>query len=310
MTRRTALVPALVAGAVLACIAAVLAVPAKEAGAAFPGQNGRIAYVDPGFYPEDDEIYSMRPDGTDRTRLTDNSADDYTPDISPDGTKVAFVSVRSGTNKVYVMNADGTDVKDLSGPFTGDSSPAWSPDGRKIAFSYRGDIWVMNADDGSGRKNLTNTGPVDGYSITEAGPSWSPDGTKIAFYKRTGQPGNTDLYTIGAEGSGLEQVTDYLGKEYDPDWSPSGHRITFYGYTRVAGTRIFTIKPDGTGKRSIASGGESPVWSPDGKRIAFTREGELYKVTSERSSEPRVIDGPAESREITPDWGPMPATAG
>lgn len=309
MTGRTLRMPVLVVAAALAACAIALLAPPREAGAAFPGQNGRIAYVEPGLAPEDDEIYSMRPDGTDRRQLTDNSEDDLLPDTSPDGTEIAFMSLRSGVNKVYVMDADGTDVRDLSGAFTGDGSPAWSPDGGRLAFLHGGDIWTMDAD-GSDRKNLTNTGTIGGYGISEAGPSWSPDGTKIAFYRRTGKPGNTDLYTIGVDGAGLRRVTDYAGSEYTPDWSPSGHRIAFYGYTRVAGTRIFTVKPDGTGKRFIAPDGESPVWSPDGRRIAFNRGWDILKVASGGSGEPVAVDGPAGSRETLPDWGPLPAPEG
>jgi Tol biopolymer transport system component len=297
------------AAALLVALLLALVGTGKPAGAAFPGQNGRIAYVVPGSYPADDEIYSMKPDGTDRKQLTYNTANDYAPDISPDGTEVAFVSLRSGVNKVYVMNADGTEVKNLSGSFTGDETPTWSPDGKKIAFVRRADIWVMNAD-GSGRKNVTNTGPVNGYSVSEEGPSWSPDGTKVAFYKTTCRPCDVDLYTINAGGTGLKQLTDYASKEYTPDWSPSGHRIAFYSYSTVAGMRIFTIRPDGTSNRIIASNGETPVWSPDGKGIAFTREGDLYKVISDGSGAPSKIAGPAESREWTPNWGPMPPTAG
>jgi Tol biopolymer transport system component len=110
------------------------------------------------------------------------------------------------------------------------------------------------------------------------------------------------------EGTKLRQVTDYPGREYSPDWSPSGHRLTYVRFARVQGARIFTIRADGAGKRLIAQDGESPVFSPDGKRIAFTREGDLYKVKSDGSGEPSVVDGPAESWELAPDWGPMPTT--
>jgi Tol biopolymer transport system component len=304
--RRTLYLPVMIAAAVsVACLVALLAVSQKSE-AAFPGQNGRIAYFDRGPGLEDDEIYSMNPDGTGREQLTDNSAHDQVPDISPDGTKIAFESLRSGINKLYVMKADGTAVRNLSGSRVGESSPAWSPDGTMIAFEKKSDIWVMDAD-GSNRKNLTKTGPVDGYSITESEPSWSPDGTKIAFYKRNGRPNATDLYTINVEGTKLRQVTDYPGSEYSPDWSPSGHRLTYVRSARVQGARIFTIRADGTGKRLIAQDGESPVFSPDGKRIAFTREGDLYKVKSDGSGEPSVVDEPADSGESEPDGdrGPL-----
>jgi len=290
------------AAVAVACLVALSAV-SEKAEAAFPGKNGRIAYWV--YDGNDSEIYSMNPDGTDCKQLTDNSDPDYSPDISPDGTKIAFESSRSGSNKLYVMKADGTAVRNLSGSEVGEGSPAWSPDGNKIVFVKKADVWIMGAD-GSNRKNLTKTGPVDGYSISESEPSWSPDGTKIAFDKRNGRSNATDLYTITVDGTELRQVTDFPGKEYSPDWSPSGHRLAYYSSTKFLGARIFTIRPDGTGKRLIAQDGESPVFSPDGKRIAFTREGDLHKVKSDGSGEPSVVDGPADSNE--PDWGPMPTT--
>jgi Tol biopolymer transport system component len=65
-------------------------------------------------------------------------------------------------------------------------------------------------------------------------------------------------------------------------------------------------KADGTGKRLIAQDGEDPVFSPDGKRIAFiaflgANEGDLYKVKSDGSGEPRVVGGPVDSLEFEPD---------
>jgi hypothetical protein len=94
-----------------------------------------------------------------------------------------------------------------------------------------------------------------------------------------------DLYTITVEGTKLRQVTDLPGKELAPDWSPSGPRLVYRGATRFS-ERIFTIRADGTGKKLIASDGQGPVFSPDGKRIAFTRNRDLYKVTSGGSGEP------------------------
>jgi Tol biopolymer transport system component len=142
----------------------------------------------------------------------------------------------------------------------------------------------MNAE-GHNRKNLTDTPPVNGYEVREGDPAFSPDGTKIAFYKESCRPHDVDLYTITVEGTKLRQVTDLPGKELAPDWSPSGPRLVYRGATRFS-ERIFTIRADGTGKRLIASDGEGPVFSPDGRRIAFTRNRDLYKVTSGGSGEP------------------------
>ena len=304
--RRTSYQPAMVAVAVaVACSVALLAISGEKARASFPGKNGKIAYIDRSE-AGDYDIYSMKPDGTDRKRLTEDAANDYAPDVSPNGKWIAFASSRSGANKIYVMKADGTAVRNLSGSEVGEGGPAWSPDGRRIAFERDGDVWVMDAD-GSNRKNLTDTPPVNGYEVRENDPAYSPDGTKIAFYKETFRPHDVDLYTVTADGKQLRQVTDFSGKEYSPDWSPSGKRLAYVRSTRASGERITTIRPDGTRKTFVALDAYNPTWAPEGGRIAFDRNGDLYTAKSDGSGEPSAVGGPAESSELAPDWGPRRA---
>jgi dipeptidyl aminopeptidase/acylaminoacyl peptidase len=62
-------------------------------------------------YWERSEIYVMNSDGTNQTRLTNNSATDYEPTFSPDGSKIAFTSNRDGNDEIYVMNSDGTNQR-------------------------------------------------------------------------------------------------------------------------------------------------------------------------------------------------------
>ena len=310
MMRRTVLaIATTMVAALLAACGVALFVVKEPAQAAFPGDNGRIAYVShlpSGLH----EIYTMSPDGTERKQLTNNSAYDSSPAYSPDGSKIAFVSQREGqeSGKIYTMNAtDGTAQRNLSGSTDG-RDPAYSPTGKKIAFAGGADIWVMNATDGTKQKNLTNTPPVNGYEVRERDPAYSPDGTKIVFYKESFRPHKVDLYTMNANGTGVKQLTDYKGQEYSPDWSPSGQRIVFYSFTRTQGTRIFTIRPDGTDRQLVVKDGKDPVWSPDGLKIAFTRDGHAYTVNPDGTDESEVPGTPAGTglSEILPNWGPRP----
>ena len=192
--------------------------------------------------PTDDDriwnIYAMNADGSDVNRLTSNRANDFSPDWSPDGQRIAFHSNRDDPDpnddhrvyNIYVMNADGTGVTRLTYNEASDFSPDWSPDGDLIAFvSNRDDpdlndnervysVYVMNVD-GSGAMRLSPGGASD-FS-----PNWSPDGRRIAFHST--RDGNSDIYVMDVDGSGVTRLTDHEAYDSNPDWSPDGRRMVF-----------------------------------------------------------------------------------
>ena len=114
----------------------------------------------------------MNIDGSNLTRLTQSDDNDSGPVWSPDGTKIAFSSLRDGNFEVYVMNADGSNPINLTNDEEArDTAPSWSADGSRIVFiSYRNGsrgIYVINAD-GS---NVVNLVDDMGKFATAA---WSP----------------------------------------------------------------------------------------------------------------------------------------
>jgi Tol biopolymer transport system component len=124
----------------------------------------------------DYEIYTVRVDGSDLRRLTNNAGQDGWPAWSPDGTKVAFERERGpsvGLDDIYVMDADGGNVQNLT-KNAGDLSanyPDWSPNGAYLLFSaYHqrdgggGGVFVMGAD-GTGPRQLIKGG---------VSPVWQP----------------------------------------------------------------------------------------------------------------------------------------
>ena len=202
------------------------------------------------------EIYTMNPDGSNQTRLTNNTASDLWPAISPDGTRIAFTSNRSGNGDIWVMNSDGTGQTRLTNHPGLDAQPSFSPDGSRIVFlsdrNGNQEIYVMNAD-GSDQTRLTNS-PRPDFE-----PVFSPDGSKIAFTSQRLGPGQ--VYIMNANGSDQVRLSSAMVDEYDPSFSPDG-RIAFESL-RDGNFQIYLMNSDGSDQTRLTNntaGDFSPSW--------------------------------------------------
>jgi len=209
------------------------------------------------------------------------------PAISPDGDRVAYLSNQNLYNDIILEEiADDGDKRVIvrggrSGSFESlrflDTQLSWSFDGRYIALvgesQGRDAIYIIDAEKGKRVNKLTPD--MDGI----ISPSWSPDGKRIVF---TGiKNGQSDLYVIDSDGTGLHQLMDDVHSELQPQWSPDGTTIAFatdrgndtdidkllFGKLKIALYEISTgyirVLTD------VKENCHNPIWSPDGKRIAF-----------------------------------------
>jgi Tol biopolymer transport system component len=253
----------------------------KPAQAAFPANNGKIAFSNYG------DLRVVNPDGSGHASVLaatpGEHVSDYDPEWSPNGRKIVSVSDPAGCCEcceIYVTNVSDSQRTRLTNTPEGENgyrivgSPTWSPDGRKIAFvslhdrknpdDHRTDIWVMKAD-GSAKTNITDT-----LRTTEGAPAWSPDGKRIAFVRYTGpdELPTANVYVMNPNGTGETKLTSAGTSGTALSWSPDGTKIAF-----TRSNEIYTMRADGTHQRKIATSKLYPpisTWSPDGTKIAFS----------------------------------------
>jgi Tol biopolymer transport system component len=300
---------------VLASLA--MAVPAH---AAFPGANGKIAFVS-SRGPVG--IYTMNADGSNQTDLTTqvNGTTDSAPAWSPDGHQIAFARAFSDVaNAIFVMNEDGSNQVMRINAAANNRDPTWSPDGQRIAFARNGNngsgVFVMNKD-GTGVTQLTATAARD--------PNWSPDGTRIVFRSGSG------ISLINADGANEHVlVADTFGDHlHHPSWSPDGSKIIVTLNTCSHASccqfgcdqgSFYTLNPE-TGARTQMDSlsGNQPVFAPDGTRVAYMQEtGQPFAGISNEEIFAANLDGTGVTRLTTnnapdgsgpadsqPDWQPI-----
>ena len=310
MTRRRTLhlaaLPGTLAAAVLvACAVAPLAV-SGEADAAFPGKNGRIAYNSGGV------IYTIDPDGSAKTKVTNTRVSGYPIDYSPSGKTITYTSYEglndgkdTGPQKdaeIYTVNVGGGGRTNVTNNNRGDEASSYSPDGKRIAYAHWDgrdlEIYTINTD-GTGALRVTDN------RTNEFTPSYSPDGKKILFSgeERTFLRNDAvEIYTIGIHGKNRVQLTENATNDYFPDYSPDGRRIAYSG-SGEKGTNIYTISARGGDKTKLTEGND-PDYSPDGKKIVYYTgndlDGQIYTVNVGGGGKSGVTEG------SDPSWGIRP----
>jgi tol-pal system beta propeller repeat protein TolB len=215
----------------------------------------KIAFAYTGAVPGV-EIWTMNADGSGAVQLTVGGGN-FFPSWSPDGTKIVFVSNRTGSWQIWSMNANGANQTQLTN-VPNNNFPSWSPDGTKILFTSNrtgnDDVFVMNTD-GTNVQALTTDPGIDGAAV------WSPDGKRIAY---TNMKAGCDIVIMRADGTAKTPVVNGLDDCEAPSWSPNGSKLAFISPVGPSSYAIFTMNVDGSALKKITSGRNFdvlPAWS-------------------------------------------------
>jgi TolB protein len=241
-------------------------------------------------------------------QLTTDPADGSQPSVSPDGTKIAFISNRDGDFAIYVMNSDGSSHERVPNGISWALYPAWSPDGKKIAFIGKfadSTVGIATMDaDGSGVLQLTKDAscPSGGSCKYPGKPTWSPDGKEIAYNTITG----TAVIINSADGTTIITLP-ISNSPGSLSWSPDGKWIALSiteDPTKPSEITLCLVHPDGSGFTQLVQPGGESTWSPDSSKIIFGRPGGLYVIKTDGSGLALVV---GDSVSISGDpswWGP------
>jgi Tol biopolymer transport system component len=222
--------------------------------------GARLGYVRADVNPD---LWKAEPGGQ-PAAFSSSNFDDYDPQLSPDGTKITFVSSRSGDFAIWVANADGANPVRLTQE-TGrrPGSPHWSPDGRQIAYETQLDdghsrIFMIDAVGGRPRRLTTTTRMDD-----EAMPTWSRDGNFIYF--RSVLSGRNEIWKAPSGGGEALQVTRAGAVAAWESWDGR----TLY-YTKGATSRLLLAMPvEGGAERRVLDSVYSWFYVPARNGIYF-----------------------------------------
>ncbi len=175
------------------------------------------------------EVYRMKSDGSEQTRLTNFMLDDWGPMWSPDSKTIGFLSNREQIDRIFLMGADGSEQRRFTSDKTvardpdaplGDepheTDPVFAPLGAHLAYGVR-----IGSQGTSLRIAAIAGGPVvqltDGRHADRS-PVWSPDGAALVFVSNR-DASELDLFRISRDGSGLTRLTERPGADWLPRWS-------------------------------------------------------------------------------------------
>ncbi len=239
------------------------------------------------------------------TKLIASTRNDRNPQFSPDGKKIVFVSLGSGSDEIWMCDSEGTNHVQLTS-FGGPPvrSPRWAPDGQRIAFESakegHGDIYLVSAEGGAPHRLTTEPS-------NDVWPSWSKDGRWIYF--GSDRSAAWQVWKAPAQGGRAVQVTKKGGREAFE--SPDGK---FVYYAKPDALGLWRVPVEGGEETQVLDQGDQGFWALLDRGIYFLNPKatrpviEFFSFATRRLTEIAVV--PKEANTVGGGYGFAVSTDG
>jgi Tol biopolymer transport system component len=270
-------------------------------------------------------VYVVRVDGFNLHRVTQNLHAGYfgfTPDWSPDGTRIAVAGSGRGVTKIFTVRPDGTGQRRLTNgprePWYGDSHPDWSPNSVRIVFhrEWSDPVAIFSVRRDGTQLTLLTDRPVY-EDVIEALPRWSPDAESIAYVKQD-EEFRGHIWVMRHDGTGKTQLTFAQSeasypRETQPEWSPDSHSVVYMQYERAGGALteadVCTVSVAGGAPVCLTDSAGPDYdahYSPDGEHIVFVSERngtrDIFVMNADGSNQHAV--SASAYVDDQPEWSP------
>lgn len=242
------------------------------------------------------------------TQLTKNDWNEFYPMFAPSGDKIYYLSEEDGTFNIWSLDLNSGRKRKLTNyKDDGVRFPSISADGRFITYERRDKVYVLDTKGGKPKEVSIfvpadyKKNPIEWKTFTRDASEFklSPDGKMIAFVV------HGDIFVMDKEGGEAQRITDDPAREYQIDWSPDSKSLVFVSLKK-GNADIYLVtsadpkepRLDKSLKRKIIplatseANETSPLFSPDGKLIAFVRgNGDLCVMDKEGKNLRTLIKG-------------------
>jgi len=223
--------------------------------------------------------------------------------------RIVFSANVEGNWDLFVVDEDGRNVVRLTKIPYDENTPAWSPSREEIIYaSSDGELNIISVENKESRRVL-----VKGKEGKKVEPSFSPDGKSIIFvHLKPGAMDDTEVCTYDLEKGSSRTVIDQCGTQYFPQWSKGNGQVV-YTHTQCSSgcghliQELWVADPRGGDARQLLMTNSlctHPIWSPDGRKVAFTSDKtgnlDIWTYSVEDSRLEQVTKDP--NLDASPAW--------